>query len=75
MSKKLYRAKSGKKISGVCMGFARYFDLDVTLVRILVVALTLFTSCFPGVILYIICALVMPEEENNGTIDGSYKEM
>jgi len=64
MNKKLYRAKEGKKISGVCLGFARYFDIDVTLVRILYVALSLFTSGFPGIILYIICALVMPEEEN-----------
>ncbi len=31
----LSRPVFGKKIAGVCAGFARYFDVDVTLVRIL----------------------------------------
>ena len=58
--KKLYLAEDDKKLCGVCGGFAKYFDLDSALVRILWVALALF--CGSGILLYIICALVMPKE-------------
>ena len=32
--KKLMRPRVGRKIAGVCLGFSEYFDLDVTLVRV-----------------------------------------
>lgn len=60
--KKLYKVKDGRKLCGVCGGFALYLNLDVTLVRVLWVIISL--SPFPGVIAYIICALVMPEEDD-----------
>ena len=41
---RLYRAMWDKKIAGVCSGFARYLDVDVTLVRLAVVAGTLFSG-------------------------------
>ncbi len=34
-ARKLTLSRSDKKIAGVCAGFARYFDIDVTVVRIL----------------------------------------
>ena len=37
MSKKLYLSKSDKIIGGVCGGIAEYFDIDSTLVRIIIV--------------------------------------
>ncbi len=61
MKKKLYKSSTDKKISGVCAGIAEYFDIDPTLVRVLYVVLSLFTTAFPGLILYIVLALVMPE--------------
>lgn len=57
--KKLYRSNE-KKVCGVCAGIAEYFDLDPTLIRLLWVALTLMSVCFPGIILYIVFAIVMP---------------
>ena len=62
MEKKLYRVASGKQLCGVCTGFARYFSIDVTLVRLIFVLLALTTS---GILAYIVCALVMPEEPSN----------
>ncbi len=59
--KKLHKVRRGKKLCGVCAGIADYFDLDVTLVRILFLALILFWG--GGLILYIGCALLMPEDE------------
>src|SRR5439155_8655467 len=32
--KRLVRSRANRKIAGVCAGFAEYFDLDVTLVRV-----------------------------------------
>ena len=61
MEKRLTKCNE-KKLSGVCSGLAKYFDLDPTLVRVGYAALTVFSAGFPGIILYIILALVMPEE-------------
>ena len=62
MNKKLYRSIANKKLSGVCGGIAEYFNLDPTIIRILWVVLTLFSAAFPGVLAYIICALIMPQQ-------------
>ena len=40
------RIREGKKIAGVCGGIARYFDIDVTLVRVLWLLLTIFLASF-----------------------------
>lgn len=42
------------------MGLARYFDIDVTLVRLALVAFTVFGGS--GILAYIVAAIVMPEE-------------
>lgn len=60
MEKKLYRSTTDKKIAGVCGGFARYFDVDPTLVRLLLVLFCLLGGS--GVLFYIICAIIIPEE-------------
>ena len=59
MEKKIYRVMKGKQLCGVCTGLAQYFRLDVTIVRLAAVLLALFG---PGVVAYIVCALVIPEE-------------
>jgi len=58
--KKLVRPRNGRKIAGVCLGFAEYFDLDVTLVRI-VWAVCAIGGGF-GVVAYFAAWIVMPEE-------------
>ena len=60
MEKKLYRSTTDKKIAGVCGGFARYFDVDPTLVRVLLILFCLLGGS--GVLFYIICAVIIPEE-------------
>ncbi|MCK4927390.1 MAG: PspC domain-containing protein [Candidatus Aenigmarchaeota archaeon] len=58
--KKLYRSKKDRMLAGVCGGIGEYFGIDSTLVRILWVLLTLGGGA--GLILYIICAIVIPEK-------------
>lgn len=60
MSKKLYKIKSKAKVSGVCAGVAEYFDLDVTIVR--VIWLFSILGYFSGLLLYIIMAILLPTE-------------
>lgn len=50
-------------IAGVCGGLAEYFSVDPTLLRIAFVALAFLNGA--GLILYIILAIVMPEEEKD----------
>ena len=57
---RLVRPRTGRKIAGVCLGFAEYFDLDVSLVRIVWILCSLFGLA--GVIGYIAAWVVVPEE-------------
>jgi len=57
-SKYLYRDIDNAKISGVCAGLSDYFDLDITLVRVLWVVLTFF-GVGSLLIVYLILALVV----------------
>lgn len=60
MKKRLTKSQN-KILAGVLGGIANYFDLDPAWVRIIGAALILFTGIFPGIALYIIAAMVMPE--------------
>ena len=64
MTKKLYRSTTDKKIAGVCGGIAAYFNVDSTLIRLAFVLFVVFGGS--GLLIYIIAALVMPEEPENG---------
>ena len=64
--KKLYKDPDNKIIAGVCSGLAEYFDIDPTVVRILALALVLFTAIVPGLIFYVLAAIIMPEKESHG---------
>lgn len=66
--KKLYRSSNDKMLSGVCAGIANFFGIDPTIVRVIYAILSLITSGVPGVVLYIVLAVIMPED--NGMIDA-----
>ena len=51
-------------IAGVCAGIAEYLGWDIALVRILYLVLSIFSAAFPGIIVYIILWIVMPEKDN-----------
>jgi phage shock protein C len=59
MEKKLKRSRN-QFVAGVCAGFAEYLNMDPTLVRVLYVLLSIISTGFPGILVYIICWLVMP---------------
>jgi phage shock protein PspC (stress-responsive transcriptional regulator) len=58
--KKLTRPLWDKKIGGVCAGFSRYFDIDVTLMRVLWLVVAIVTGV--GFIAYLVAWIAMPAE-------------
>lgn len=59
MEKKLYRARDGKMIAGVCKGIGEYLNIDPTVIRVI----WAIVSCVAGfgILAYLICALIIPE--------------
>lgn len=66
-NKKLYKSTNNKMLSGVCAGFAEFIGIDPTIVRVIYALVSFFTGGFPGVIIYIMLAIIIPED--NGMID------
>ena len=58
--KQLYRSRTNRQIAGVCAGLAEYFNVDPVIVRVLFVVTALTGG--PGLLAYIVLAMVMPEE-------------
>lgn len=58
--KKLCKLEKEKKVSGVCAGLAYYFNIDVTIVR-LVWALAILFGFGSPVLIYIVLAIILPD--------------
>lgn len=61
MDQKKLTKSENKVLAGVCAGLAEYMGMDITVMRVLYALLTFCSAAFPGVLLYLIMALVMPE--------------
>ena len=57
--KKLYRSPN-RILAGVCGGIAEYLNIDPTVVRVLYIVLSFFSAAFPGLLLYLILLLFIP---------------
>lgn len=60
--KRLERSRTDRKIAGVCAGLAEHLGIDVTLMRLIWLFVIVMTGIFPGVIVYLLAWIVMPEE-------------
>jgi phage shock protein C len=58
--RRLYLAEDDKKIAGVCGGIAEYLGIDSTVIRLAWIVATVLTGVVPGIIGYIIAAIVIP---------------
>lgn len=63
-SQRLYRSRK-KILGGVLAGFAKYVNADVSIIRIVYVLISIISAAFPGLLFYIICWAVIPEEPIN----------
>lgn len=59
LQKKLYKNPNNKMIAGVCSGMSDYFEIDVSIVRLLFVGLSVFGGA--GLVFYIAAAIILPE--------------
>jgi phage shock protein C len=62
MNQTLNRVGNDRILGGVCGGIAKYLGWDPSIVRLLYVLVSIFSAAFPGIIVYIILWIVMPEE-------------
>ncbi|MCI1747456.1 MAG: PspC domain-containing protein [Acidipropionibacterium sp.] len=65
---KITRPKEGRLLGGVCAGIARSLDLDVTLVRIVAIALVIFAGAGP--LIYLAAWAIIPNEEDGSSLAG-----
>jgi phage shock protein PspC (stress-responsive transcriptional regulator) len=61
MKQKLTRSKN-RILGGVCAGIAEYLGWDVSLTRLGYVLLSILSVAFPGILVYILLWIIMPEE-------------
>ncbi len=66
-TKVLVRSRKGRMIGGVCAGLAEYFRMDVTMVRVLVAAITVITGG-AGALAYLAAWAIIPEEGEKTSI-------
>jgi phage shock protein C len=60
--KRLYRSRRDRVIAGVAGGMAEYFGMDPVLLRVVFVAVLIFTAFLPATIFYLLCILIIPTE-------------
>lgn len=60
--KRLVLNQHDKKLSGLCAGLADYFEVDVTIVRLIVLTMIIMTGVVPGLLLYLIASAITPKE-------------
>lgn len=58
---KLYRSKKNRIIAGVCGGIGEYFKVDPTLIRLLLLLISI-VGAGSGIVAYIIAWIIIPEE-------------
>lgn len=63
-TRKLYKSRFDKKISGVCGGIAEYFNIDSTIIR-LIWALASLGSLGTGAVVYLVMAMIIPDNPSD----------
>jgi phage shock protein PspC (stress-responsive transcriptional regulator) len=59
----LCRSRHHRMLAGVCGGFADWLGWDPTLVRFVYVVVSVCSAAFPGILVYLVLWLVMPQAE------------
>lgn len=61
LRKTLRRSRSNRMIAGVVGGLAEFWSLDPTLARVIFVVVSILSAAFPGILVYVVLWLVIPE--------------
>jgi len=60
-SNPLRRSRRHRVLGGVCGGLADWLGWNPTLVRIVYVAVSICSAAFPGILVYVVLWILMPE--------------
>lgn len=60
--KQLFRSRTNRVIAGICGGIGEMTNIDPTIIRLLVVFLSVITALIPAIITYIIGIFIIPEK-------------
>jgi phage shock protein PspC (stress-responsive transcriptional regulator) len=63
----LHRSREHRIVAGVIGGVAEYFDRDPTLLRVLYVLLSVLSAAFPGIFVYLLLWVIIPERRETGS--------
>lgn len=74
MAKKKLTKSKNAVFSGVLGGIAEYFGWDATVVRVIYVVISFFSSGFPGLLVYLVLMLVMPDAPKNRPTQATGKK-
>jgi phage shock protein C len=61
--RRLQLSRRHRMVAGVCGGIAEWLGWDVTLVRVLYVAVSVCSAAFPGILVYLVLWILMPRGE------------
>lgn len=59
---RLYRSRHDRWLSGVIGGLGHYLGIDPVLLRLTFIAVSLLAGFWPGIVAYVVMAVVVPEE-------------
>ncbi len=63
LEKPLRRSRNNSMLAGVCGGLAEWLGWDPTLVRVIYVVGSVLSAAFPGLLVYIVLAFLIPPED------------
>lgn len=63
IARPLRRSRTNRQIAGVVGGLAEYAGIDPTLLRVVYVVGSIVSAAFPGILVYILLWLLIPEAE------------
>ena len=66
-TKTLVRSQKGRMVAGICAGIASYSGLDVTLIRVIVTVVSVFTGG-TGALAYLAAWMIIPDEGEKTSI-------
>jgi phage shock protein C len=66
--KKLYRSPKDALVFGIAAGLAQYLQVDVVFVRLIMIALAVFTSGWPMVLAYAVGVFLIPIDPSQDTV-------
>jgi phage shock protein C len=60
--RRLVLKQKDKKLTGLCAGIADYLEVDVTVIRLIVLSVDIMTGVLPGLFVYLIASAITPKE-------------